>query len=81
MGVKVLRPFVNGVESALEPGEERPGLHLLPLLNGTLQILDELLLLLDQLGRKSGETGSKTTIGPGAVKTVELLGRLLEFAP
>ena len=61
-----------------EPAEKGARLHFFPLLDGPLQVVDELLLLLDQLGRQAGEPRPHAAIGPGAVQTIELLGRLLQ---
>jgi hypothetical protein len=65
-------------ELALQPAEKGPRLHVLPLLDGLLQILDQFLLLLNQLGRNAQDAGSHSAIGPRAVQAIELLGRLFE---
>ena len=65
-------------ELRLESAEERSGLHRLPLVDGPLQIVHELLLLGDELRRNTRDAGSQRPVGAGAVQTIQLLGRLLQ---
>ncbi len=74
----VQHQVVNLGELAFQPAEEGPRLHVLPLLDGLLQILHEFLLLLNQLGRNSQNAGAHAPIGARAMQTVELLGRLFQ---
>jgi hypothetical protein len=74
----VQHQIVDLSELTLQPAKKGPRLHVLPLLDGLLQILHQFLLLGDQLGRNAKDAGSHSAIGPGAVQTIELLGRLFE---
>ena len=70
--------FVDLAELRLEPAEERAGLHRLPLFDGPLQIVDELLLLRDEFRRDARDAGAQRPVCPGAVQTIQLFGGLLE---
>ena len=77
----VQNQIVDLRELAFQAAKEGPRLHVLPLLDRLLKILNQLLLLLDQLGRNSENARAHAPIGAGAVQTIELLGSLLRGVP
>ena len=75
--VRVSDKITKFRELDLQPSERRFGLHVLPLLDGSLEFFDEVLVILDDFRRQSTAC-AVSPIRARAMDTIQLLGELFE---